>query len=157
MPASKKALSPTSRAKADKRNGRDKANRAAKAVASGGTKSGNERKATTDLAEEEMPASSGGSWKRSGELMWALVDEKQKGHPWPQRSWSGRKRKWRSTSYKRALGDTERALGLNNGYVEYLEWDDAEKNKEKQGAGKEISRCARSEHKGVRRGPARSG
>ena len=51
-----------SRAKADKRNERDKATRAAKAAASGGTsKSGKKRKATTDLAEEEMPASSGGS------------------------------------------------------------------------------------------------
>jgi hypothetical protein len=51
-----------SRAKADKRNERDKATRADKAAASGGTsKSGKKRKATTDLAEEEMPASSGGS------------------------------------------------------------------------------------------------
>jgi hypothetical protein len=64
-PAPKKALSPTSRAKADKRNGRDKATRAAKAAASGGTsKSGKKRKVTTDLSEEEVPASgssSGGS------------------------------------------------------------------------------------------------
>jgi hypothetical protein len=32
------------------------------------------------LAEEEMPAPSGGSWKRSGELMFSLLEEKQKGH-----------------------------------------------------------------------------
>ena len=50
MPAPKKALSPTSRAKADKRNERDKAARAAKAAASGETKSGKKGKATTDLA-----------------------------------------------------------------------------------------------------------
>jgi hypothetical protein len=61
MPAPKKALSPTSRAKADKRNDRDKAARAAKAAASGGIKSGKKRKATTDLTEEEMPVSGGGS------------------------------------------------------------------------------------------------
>ena len=62
MPAPKKALSPTSRAKADKRNERDKAARAAKAAASGGTNSGKKRKATTDLTkEEEMPVSGGGS------------------------------------------------------------------------------------------------
>ena len=80
MPPPKKALRPASRAKADKRNERDKAARAAKAAASGGRKSGKKRKATTDLAEEEMPTSSGGSWKRSGELMFALLEEKQKGH-----------------------------------------------------------------------------
>ena len=56
MPAPKKALPPASRAKADKRNGRDKAKRAAKAAASGGTKSGKKRKATADLT-----ASGGGS------------------------------------------------------------------------------------------------
>ena len=64
MPAPKKALSPTSRAKADKRNERDKAARAAKAAASGGRKPGKKRKATTttDLTEEEeMPVSGGGS------------------------------------------------------------------------------------------------
>jgi hypothetical protein len=80
MPAPKKALSPASRAKADKRNERDKAARAAKAAASGGTKSGKKRKATTDLAEEEMPTSRGGSWKRGGELLFALLEEKQKRH-----------------------------------------------------------------------------
>ena len=57
MPAHKKALSPASRTKADKRNERDKAARAAKAAASGGRKSGKKRKATTDLTEEEIPAS----------------------------------------------------------------------------------------------------
>jgi len=62
MPAHKKALSPASRTKADKRNERDKAARAAKAAASGGRKSGKKRKATTDLTEEEeMPVSGGGS------------------------------------------------------------------------------------------------
>ena len=62
MPAPKKALSPASRSKADKRNGREKANRAAKAAASGGaSKSGKKRKATTEMPEEEMPVSGGGS------------------------------------------------------------------------------------------------
>ncbi len=71
MPPPKKALSPASRAKADKRNEREKTKRAAKAAASGGTTSGKKRKATPDLAEEEM-TSSGGSWERSGELLFAL-------------------------------------------------------------------------------------
>jgi hypothetical protein len=52
------------------------------------------------------------------------------------------------TFYKRAaLGDSERnnerVLGLNNGYVEYLEWADAEKTKGiKELKKREISRCA---------------
>ena len=62
MPPPKKALSPASRAKADKRNEREKTKRAAIAAASGGRKSGKKRKATTDLTEEEeMPVSGGGS------------------------------------------------------------------------------------------------
>jgi hypothetical protein len=126
MPAHKKALSPASRAKADKRNERERAARAAKAAASGGRKSGKKRKATPDLAEEEMPTSSGalGSFelllearKNMGRLEaeeLALAEEKV-------------------AFYKRALGDSERnaerILGLNNAYVEYLEWADAEKTK----------------------------
>jgi hypothetical protein len=58
MPPPKKALlSPASRAKADKRNARLQAKRAADVAESGGAKSG-KRKAMT---EEEMPASGGGS------------------------------------------------------------------------------------------------
>jgi hypothetical protein len=57
MPPPKKALSPASRAKADKRNARVRAKRASDVAESGGAKSG-KRKATT---EEEMPASGGGS------------------------------------------------------------------------------------------------
>jgi hypothetical protein len=114
MPAPKKALSLASRAKADKRNERDKANRAAKAVASGGTKSGKKRKATTDLAEEEMPASSAGSWKRSGELMFALLEEKQKGHFEAEALELAEEK---VAFYKRALGDNERIVGLNNWYM----------------------------------------
>jgi hypothetical protein len=60
MPPPKKALSPASRAKSDKRNARLRENRAATAAPSGGTKSG-KRKATTDFAEEEMPVAGGGS------------------------------------------------------------------------------------------------
>jgi hypothetical protein len=53
MPPPKKALSPVSRAKADKRNARLQEKRAADLAASGGAKSV-KRKATT---EDEMPAS----------------------------------------------------------------------------------------------------
>jgi hypothetical protein len=74
MPAPKKALSPASRAKADKRNERDKAARAAKAAASGGTKSGKKRKATTDLTEEEeMPVSGGSSSSAPGFCRYLLL------------------------------------------------------------------------------------
>jgi hypothetical protein len=91
MPPPKKVLSPASRGKADKRNARLRESRAAKAAPSGEAKSGKEkRKMVGDLTEEETPASGGGSfvsgggssctWKRSGELMFALLEEKQKGH-----------------------------------------------------------------------------
>jgi hypothetical protein len=50
MSPSKKVLSPpVSRAKADKRNEREKSKRATKAGASGGTKSAKKRKPTTDV------------------------------------------------------------------------------------------------------------
>ena len=83
MLPTKKQLSPVSRAKADKRNEREKTKRAADAAASGGAKSGKKKAKMTDLTEEEMPVSGGGSsctWKRSGELMFALLEEKQKVH-----------------------------------------------------------------------------
>ena len=118
MPAHKKALSPASRAKADKRNGRDKAKRAAKAAASGGTKSGKKRKATPDLAEEEM-TSSGGSWERSGELLFALLEEKQERHFEAGKLELAEEK---SRGY-------ERFLGLQDEYVKFLEWSDAEKAK----------------------------
>jgi hypothetical protein len=60
--APKKVLSPTSRAKADKRNTRDKATRAVKAAASGGTSNravfgwgGQRHKATNRQAEQASP------------------------------------------------------------------------------------------------------
>jgi hypothetical protein len=62
MPPPKKALSPASRAKADKRNARLREKRAANVAASGGAKSGKKQRKMSDLAEEEMPASGGGSW-----------------------------------------------------------------------------------------------
>ena len=118
MPAPKKALSPASRAKADKRNERDKAKRAAKAAASGGTTSGKKRKATPDLAEEEM-TSSGGSWERSGELLFALLEEKQERHFEAGKLELAEEK---SRGY-------ERFLGLQDEYVKFLEWSDAEKAK----------------------------
>ena len=127
MPAPKKALSPASRTKADKRNERDKAARAAKAAASGGTKSGKKRKATTDLAEEEVPTSSGGSWKRSGELLFALLEEKQKRH---FEAGELELAEENATFY-------ERPLGLQDAYVKFLEWSDAEKAKKIEVLGKE--------------------
>jgi hypothetical protein len=83
MPPPKKELSPASRVKADKRNAQLREKRAADAAASGGAKSGKKKRKMTDLTEEEIPVSGGGSsctWKRSGELMFALLEEKQKGH-----------------------------------------------------------------------------
>ena len=43
-------------------------------------KLGKKKRKMVDLTEEEMPVSGGGSWKRSGELMFALLEEKQEGH-----------------------------------------------------------------------------
>jgi hypothetical protein len=83
MPPPKKVLSPASRAKADKRNARLQEKRAADVAESGGAKSGKKKRKMTESTEEEMPVSGGGSsctWKRSGELMFALLEEKQEVH-----------------------------------------------------------------------------
>ena len=129
MPPPKKALSPASRAKADKRNEREKTKRAAIAAASGGAKSAKKKRKMADLTEEETPVSGGGSsvsgggssctWKRSGDLMFALLEEKQKGH---------------FEAEKLALAEEaarfyKRGCELQNKYMEYLEWADAEKTK----------------------------
>ena len=122
MPPPKKALSPVSRVKADKRNARLQEKRAADAAASGGAKSGKKKAKMTDLTEEEMPVSGGGSsctWKRSGELVFALLEEKQKAH---------------FEAEKLALAEEaarfyKRGCELQNKYMEYLEWADAEKTK----------------------------
>ena len=111
MPAPKKALSPTSRAKAGKRNERDKAARAAKAAASGGRKSGKKRKATTDLAEEEMPVSGGGSSSSAPEFCRDLL----------LGIWKS-KELWIAEEKARFY---ERPLGLHDSYVKLLEWSDA--------------------------------
>jgi hypothetical protein len=60
MSPPKKALSPVSRAKADKRNARLRESRAATAAPSGGAKSEKKKRKVTDLTEEEMPVSGGG-------------------------------------------------------------------------------------------------
>ena len=83
MPPPKKELSPVSRVKADKRNAQLREKRAATAAPSGEAKSGKKKRKMTDLTEEEIPVSGGGSsctWKRSGELVFALLEEKQKAH-----------------------------------------------------------------------------
>ena len=122
MPPPKKALSPVSRVKAGKRNARLQEKRAATAAPSGGAKSGKKKRKMTDLTEEEMPVSGGGSsctWKRSGELVFALLEEKQKAH---------------FEAEKLALAEEaarfyKRGCELQNKYMEYLEWADAEKTK----------------------------
>jgi hypothetical protein len=84
----------------------------------------------TDLTEEEMPVSGGGSsctWKRSGELMFALLEEKQEVHFEAEKL--ALAEETATSCNKRALGDNERALELQNTYMEYLEWADAEKTK----------------------------
>jgi hypothetical protein len=62
MPPPKKALSPVSRAKADKRNARLRENRAATVAPSGGAKSGKKKGKATDLTEEEVPVSGIRRW-----------------------------------------------------------------------------------------------
>jgi hypothetical protein len=54
------------------------------------------------------------------------VEEKQKGHFEAEKLELAEEK---VAFYKRALGDNERVVGLNHGYVEYLEWADAEKTK----------------------------
>jgi hypothetical protein len=56
MPPPKKALSPASRAKADKRNARLQEKITANVAASGGAKSGKKQKKMSDLSEEERGA-----------------------------------------------------------------------------------------------------
>ena len=129
MPPPKKALSPASRVKADRQNARLQEKRAATAAPSGGAKSGKKKAKMADLTEEETPVSGGGSsvsgggssctWKRSGDLMFALLEEKQKGH---------------FEAEKLALAEEaarfyKRGCELQNKYMEYLEWADAEKTK----------------------------
>jgi hypothetical protein len=126
MPPPKKALSLASRAKADKRNARLQAKRTADAAESGGAKLGKKKRKMVDLTEEEMPVSGGGSWKRSGELMFALLEEKQEGHFEAEKLALAEEAE---TFYKRALGDNKRVLELQNTYMEFLEWADAEKTK----------------------------
>ena len=130
MPPPKKELSPVSRAKADKRNARLQEKRAADAAASGGAKSGKKKAKMTDLTEEEMPVSGGGSsctWKRSGELLFALLEEKQKRH---FEAGELELAEENATFY-------ERPLGLQDAYVKFLEWSDAEKAKKIEVLGKE--------------------
>ena len=129
MPPPKKQLSPVSRAKADKRNEREKTKRAADAAASGGAKSGKKKAKMTDLTEEEMPVSGGGSsytWERSGELVFALLEEKQKVH------FEAEKRALAEEAerfYKSCCERTERMLELQSRYMKYLEWAESEKTK----------------------------
>ena len=76
-----------------------------------------------------MPVSGGGSsctWKRSGELVFALLEEKQKVH------FEAEKRALAEEAerfYKSCCERTERILELQSRYTKYLEWADAEKTK----------------------------
>ena len=129
MPPPKKVLSPASRAKADKRNAQLREKRAATTAPSGGAKSGKKKRKMTDLTEEEMPVSGGGSsctWKRSGELVFALLEEKQKAH------FEAEKRALAEEAerfYKSCCERTERMLELQSRYTKYLEWAESEKKK----------------------------
>jgi hypothetical protein len=58
--------------------------------------------------------------------MFALLEEKQKGHFEAEEQALAEEA---AAFYKRALGDNERAMELQNTYMEYLEWADAEKTK----------------------------
>jgi hypothetical protein len=111
-PPPKKALSPASRAKADARNSRDKAKRAAKAAASGGAKLG-KRKATADFTEEEMPAASGGSRPRFDLLLEAQKNVRRLEAE--ELALSEEK----VAFYKRALGDAERNVEVVLGLVSW--------------------------------------
>jgi hypothetical protein len=123
------------------------------------------KKATTDFAEEEVPASSGGSRPR-----FELLLEAQENVCGPLGSSRGAGAGRREGVVLQTRGPwvrdageewlalpSERALGPNNAYIDYLELADSKKRKRRtnQSAGTGTSGCARSEQKGVRRGPAR--
>jgi hypothetical protein len=121
MPPPKKALSPVSGAKADKRNARLREKRTANAAPSGGAKSG-KRKATTDFAEEGMPVAGGGSsssapeFETTKKLCFDLLWDKVNNLESKELGLAAEEAKF-----------YERSLGLQDSYVKLLEWADAEK------------------------------
>ena len=83
----------------------------------------------TDLTEEEMPVSGGGSsctWKRSGELVFALLEEKQKAHFEAEKLALAEEA---ATFYKTGCERVQRTLELQSRYTKYLEWVESEKTK----------------------------
>jgi hypothetical protein len=111
MPPPKKALSPASRAKADKRNARLQEKITANVAASGGAKSGKKQRKMTDLTEEEMPVSCGGSSSSAPEFCRDLLLD----------IWKS-KELWIAEEKARFY---ERCLGLQDSYVNFLQWNDA--------------------------------
>jgi hypothetical protein len=120
---------------------------------SGGAKSGKKHKATTDFAEEEMPASSGGSSSSASNTQnlrnstAALLE--------------ATKNVTRLEAQKLELAEEaatfyRRSLGLHGAYVEYLEWSDAEKTKrirvlEKQYAYQDVCDLNTKEYDGAQK------
>ena len=124
MPPQKKALSPAKRAKADKQNARLREKRAASLAASGGAKSGKKKRKMADLADEEMPASGGGS--SNTQTRFHLLFEAKNNVARLEAAQKLALAEEAAAFYKRRpLGDTERPLGLHSAYVEYLERADA--------------------------------
>jgi hypothetical protein len=128
MPPPKKALSPGSRAKADKRNARLQAKRAADLAASGGAKSGKKKRKMTDLAEEEVPASGGGSsssapeFETTKKLCFDLLLDKEINLESKKLGLAKRRRN--STRGLWGWG-----CKIRMPYVNLLEWSDSEKAK----------------------------
>jgi len=124
MPPPKKALSPVSRAKADKRNARLQEKRAATAAPSGAAKSGKKKRKMTDLTEEEeMPVSGGGSSSSAPEFCRDLL----------LGIWKS-KELWIAEEEARFY---KRCLGLQDSYVKQLEWSDARQVKKIEALEKE--------------------
>ena len=124
MPPPKKALSPVSRVKADKRNARLQEKRAATAAPSGAAKSGKKKRKMTDLTEEEeMPVSGGGSSSSAPEFCRDLL----------LGIWKA-KELWIAEEKARFY---KRCLGLQDAYVKQLEWSDARQVKKIEALEKE--------------------
>jgi hypothetical protein len=129
--------------------------RAANLAAIGGAKSGKKQRKLTDLTEEEMPVSGGGSSSSGDEhtntqLLFAELLKSQTN--------LARLESKKLGLAKEAARFYEGHLGLRDAYVEYLEWSQNREQKENQELKKKYQGVLDliTEHKGVRRGPARS-
>ena len=108
-------------------HGCERRQRTANVAASGGAKSGKKQRKMTDLTEEEMPVSCGGSsssapeFETTEELCFDLLLDKANNLESKELGLAEEEAKF-----------YERSLGLQDSYVTLLEWSDAEKAKKNE-------------------------